>query len=78
MIDAALAGALLARARAVREAPAGPVPSPCTSVCRVDEPTGYCEGCLRTLDEIIDWGTLPDPQRRVIWARLAQRAEEFA
>ena len=29
-----------------------PVPSPCISVCRMDERTGWCEGCLRTLAEI--------------------------
>ena len=26
-----------------------PVPSPCTDVCRMDEASGWCEGCARTL-----------------------------
>ena len=26
------------------------VPSPCISVCRVDADSGWCDGCLRTLD----------------------------
>ena len=28
------------------------VPSPCISVCRMDEATGLCQGCWRTLGEI--------------------------
>jgi predicted Fe-S protein YdhL (DUF1289 family) len=27
-------------------------PSPCISVCKIDAATGYCYGCLRTLQEI--------------------------
>ena len=30
------------------------VPSPCIAVCRMDAATGWCEGCLRTLDEIAE------------------------
>ena len=45
---------LLEKAREVD--PAGPVPSPCISVCRMDAVTGWCEGCFRTLDEIAGWG----------------------
>lgn len=61
------------RARAV-QASAAPAPSPCVSVCRIDEARGWCTGCLRTLDEIAGWAALPDPARRVVWARIAQRA----
>ena len=32
------------------------VQSPCVNVCRMDEHTGLCAGCLRTLDEIADDG----------------------
>ena len=49
------------------------VPSPCTNVCRIDERTGLCAGCLRTLDEIAAWSTLGDPQKRSVWALLEQR-----
>ncbi|MDH5338586.1 MAG: DUF1289 domain-containing protein, partial [Rubrivivax sp.] len=38
----------------------GPVPSPCINVCQMDEATGWCRGCLRTIDEIALWGSLPD------------------
>lgn len=50
-----------------------PVPSPCTSVCRMDPRTGWCEGCLRTIDEIATWSTLGDSQKRAVWVLLEQR-----
>lgn len=54
---------------------ADPVPSPCNAVCRVDADSGWCEGCLRTLDEIGAWGALDDAGRRRIWRALGGRAE---
>ena len=69
--------ALLQRARAVQAAEA-PVPSPCTSVCRMDPATGWCLGCWRTLDEIAAWGGLPEPGRRAVWARIEGRLQETA
>ncbi len=69
---------LLARAQAVGAAPVSPVPSPCNSVCRMDEATGWCRGCLRTLDEIGSWGALADPQRRAVWRRIESRAVHAA
>ncbi|MCC6196310.1 MAG: DUF1289 domain-containing protein [Burkholderiales bacterium] len=59
--------------RMARPLPDGPVPSPCISVCRVDEATGLCEGCLRTLDEIAAWSVLDDRERRAVWDAIAMR-----
>jgi predicted Fe-S protein YdhL (DUF1289 family) len=53
--------------------PTRPVRSPCISVCRIDADTGLCAGCQRTLDEIADWGTMDDADRRAIWARIVAR-----
>ena len=50
-----------------------PVPSPCISVCRMNEATGLCEGCYRTIDEIVRWGNADDESKRAIWARIEQR-----
>ncbi|MEP6826275.1 MAG: DUF1289 domain-containing protein [Ramlibacter sp.] len=50
------------------------LPSPCISVCRMDAVTGWCEGCLRTLDEITAWGMQDDSARRAVWRRIEQRA----
>jgi hypothetical protein len=49
-------------------------PSPCINVCRIDEATHLCVGCLRTLDEIAAWSVLTDGERRDVWMRLAERA----
>jgi len=49
------------------------VASPCTSVCRMDARTGWCEGCLRTLDEIAAWSGFDDAEKRQVWLRLEQR-----
>lgn len=54
-----------------------PVPSPCTSVCKMDPNTGWCEGCLRTIDEIAAWAALSDTDRLAIWDRLAERREQI-
>lgn len=54
-------------------APPDTLRSPCISVCRMDEATGLCAGCFRTLDEIADWPDLTDDQRRNVWHRLRQR-----
>jgi len=53
-----------------------PVPSPCTSVCKMDPGTGWCEGCLRTIDEIAAWAGLADADKLVIWDRLAERRKQ--
>ena len=49
------------------------VASPCTSVCRMDARTGWCEGCLRTLEEIAAWAELDDADKRLVWRRLDER-----
>ncbi len=54
-----------------------PVPSPCISVCRMDERTGWCAGCLRTLDEIAVWSLLDDEEKREVWVDLGRRRVEW-
>jgi len=50
-----------------------PVQSPCVSICTMDSNTGWCEGCLRTIDEIAQWSGMSDPQKRMVWQQLALR-----
>jgi hypothetical protein len=59
-----------------------PVPSPCVSLCKMNPRDGnaaeraaggLCVGCLRTLDEIIEWGTATDDRRRKIVGATAAR-----
>jgi uncharacterized protein len=58
----------------IKQGADGRVPSPCISVCRMDDASGLCVGCLRTLFEIAAWSELRDDERRNVWARLAKRA----
>jgi predicted Fe-S protein YdhL (DUF1289 family) len=52
------------------------IPSPCTKVCTIDAATGWCAGCLRTIDEIAAWGSLDPAAKRTVWKSLpARRAE---
>jgi predicted Fe-S protein YdhL (DUF1289 family) len=48
-------------------------PSPCTGVCRIDQRTGWCKGCKRTLDEIADWTMLGPSEKQVVLAQLPGR-----
>lgn len=56
--------------------PASTVPSPCVGVCRMHPLSGWCEGCLRTLDEIGAWSTMTDLQKRAVWKQLPGRREQ--
>jgi predicted Fe-S protein YdhL (DUF1289 family) len=58
--------------RALR--PGDPVPSPCNNVCRIDPASGFCEGCLRTIEEVAAWGSMGDEERRDVWRMLENRA----
>jgi uncharacterized protein len=58
-------------------APAGagppPVRSPCVNICEIDDVTGWCVGCGRTLDEIARWGATDDMDRNAVLAQLPAR-----
>ena len=52
------------------------IASPCNKVCVMNEATGLCRGCYRTLDEIARWGTMSDAERSAVVAELpARRAD---
>ncbi|MFO2461897.1 DUF1289 domain-containing protein [Pseudomonas sp. 15FMM2] len=48
------------------------VPSPCISLCRLDEQK-VCLGCFRHVEDIREWRSADDQRRRVIVARAEQR-----
>ena len=50
-----------------------PVESPCNNVCKMDEQTGLCLGCYRTLAEIGAWSVLDEANKRSVIERLAER-----
>jgi uncharacterized protein len=49
------------------------VASPCINICRMNEASGLCEGCWRSLDEIAAWGGLDNAAKRAISAQLPLR-----
>ena len=61
----------------IRVAPEQRVPSPCVSICRMNDATGLCEGCLRTIDEIAAWSVLDDEARRAVWDAIARRRDNL-
>ncbi len=42
----------------------------------MDAASGWCRGCLRTLDEIACWSVLGDDDKRAVLAELGPRATE--
>lgn len=62
------------RAERLRMLRSGP-PSPCISVCTIEEKSGWCLGCARTIDEIRDWLIMTPEQKEALLKTLAQRQE---
>jgi predicted Fe-S protein YdhL (DUF1289 family) len=54
-----------------------PVPSPCISLCQMDQATGLCQGCLRTIDEIVAWGSAGDDYKRAVWSEIRRRESQL-
>ncbi|MGG7605346.1 DUF1289 domain-containing protein [Massilia sp. BKSP1R2A-1] len=54
-----------------------PVPSPCINVCRMVPETGLCQGCMRTIEEIVAWGKADDGYKRAVWAEIRRRETEI-
>ncbi len=51
--------------------------SPCIGVCSIDEASGYCQGCYRTIDEIKGWWNMSQPQQAQLTAELEQRQSQL-
>lgn len=47
--------------------------SPCISVCAIDEATGFCKGCHRTVEEVASWLYYTDDEKRRVLAALPAR-----
>jgi predicted Fe-S protein YdhL (DUF1289 family) len=54
-----------------------PVPSPCINICRMVPATGLCEGCMRTIDEIVAWGRADDDYKRAVWTEIRRREAQL-
>ncbi len=62
-----------ARPPATTAVPVAAVASPCINLCRMNPATGFCDGCLRSIDEIIAWTRLDDAGKRAVLAQLPAR-----
>jgi predicted Fe-S protein YdhL (DUF1289 family) len=47
--------------------------TPCINVCLLDERTGYCVGCGRSIREIAGWASMTELERRAIMRELPER-----
>ena len=54
------------------------VSSPCIGVCSVDDLSGLCVGCFRSMDEISQWWDMNDAERNKVMSQLADRQMENA
>jgi predicted Fe-S protein YdhL (DUF1289 family) len=52
---------------------AGAIASPCVNVCKMNQATGLCEGCLRNLDEIAGWSLYSAAEKRAVLEQLSAR-----
>lgn len=51
-----------------------PVPSPCVSICALDE-NDICVGCFRSGLEIAAWGGMSNDEKRQVLVKVAEREE---
>jgi uncharacterized protein len=44
----------------------------------MNDRSGLCEGCFRTIDEIIAWSKMGDDDKRRVWQLLPARRQAVA
>ncbi len=49
------------------------VMSPCVKLCKIDNETGLCSGCLRTIAEITVWSKADRDTKLQIWKKIDER-----
>ena len=47
--------------------------TPCIKICLLDDETGLCLGCGRSIDEIAGWASMSDAERRAVMGELPAR-----
>jgi predicted Fe-S protein YdhL (DUF1289 family) len=51
------------------------IETPCEKICILDQPSGLCRGCGRSLAEIERWTAYSNDERARIMAELPRRLE---
>ena len=49
------------------------IQSPCVGICTMDDATGLCLGCYRSLDEIKGWWDMNPQDQKKLLAALEER-----
>jgi uncharacterized protein len=49
------------------------IDSPCNGDCVIDQETGYCQGCQRTMTEITRWRSYDAGRKQEIYSQLDDR-----
>ena len=49
------------------------VESPCKSICYINNSTGLCTGCYRTIGEITQWNKMNDKDRKAVIKKANDR-----
>ena len=47
--------------------------STCNNNCKLNEKTDICEGCVRTIKEIMNWEFMTNEERKVIMKKVRER-----
>ncbi len=50
--------------------------SPCINNCKLNEITNICEGCGRTIKEIMEWTFMTDEERKEIMKKEEEKGEK--
>ncbi len=53
------------------------IQSPCIGVCSMDDLSGLCQGCYRTLDEIQQWWDLDSNQKKEVIHKATEREAQL-
>jgi len=52
------------------------IQSPCIGVCSLDDTTGYCYGCYRTIDEIKGWWGMSQSEQKSLLSTIETRQSQ--
>lgn len=49
------------------------IPSPCIGECSLTPETKLCQGCFRSIDEIRQWNTYSEEEKKAVNEQLSTR-----
>lgn len=52
------------------------IQSPCIGVCSMDDASGYCYGCYRTIEEIKGWWGMSQSEQKTLLSVLDARQNQ--